>query len=63
MLEVQEKEIKHTKKHKWIRVILPTGIKYSELRGLVDYYKLNTICTSGVVPIWENAGLKVRQPL
>lgn len=37
-------------KPKWIRVKLPTGKKYNELRGLVDKYKLNTICTSGSCP-------------
>ena len=47
---VQEKEIKHQKKPDWIRVKLPTGKKYTELRGLVDKYKLNTICTSGSCP-------------
>jgi len=50
MMEVQEKEVKHKKKPDWIRVKLPTGKKYSELRGLVDKYKLNTICTSGSCP-------------
>ena len=49
-MEVQEKEIKHEKKPDWIRVKLPTGKKYNELRGLVDKYKLNTICTSGGCP-------------
>jgi len=38
------------KKPKWIRVKLPTGKKYSNLRGLVDKYKLNTICSSGSCP-------------
>ena len=33
---------KIAKKPKWIRVKLPTGKKYAELRGLVDKYKLNT---------------------
>lgn len=37
-------------KPKWLRVKLPTGEKYTELRGLVDKYKLNTICTSGSCP-------------
>ena len=37
-------------KHKWLRVKLPTGKKYTELRGLVDKYSLNTICTSGSCP-------------
>lgn len=50
MMEVQEKKIKHQKKPDWIRVKLPTGKKYTELRGLVDKYKLNTICTSGSCP-------------
>lgn len=50
MMKVQEKEIKHQKKPDWIRVKLPTGKKYTELRGLVDKYKLNTICTSGSCP-------------
>ena len=49
-MEVSEKEIKHQKKPDWIRVKLPTGKKYTELRGLVDQYKLNTICTSGSCP-------------
>lgn len=37
-------------KPEWLRVKLPTGKKYTELRGLVDKYKLNTICTSGSCP-------------
>ena len=43
-------EPKIAKKPKWIRVKLPTGKKYSELRTLVDKYKLNTICSSGSCP-------------
>ncbi len=37
-------------KPKWLRVKLPIGKNYTELRGLVDKYKLNTICTSGSCP-------------
>lgn len=37
-------------KPKWLRVKLPTGTKYTELRGLVDKYELHTICTSGSCP-------------
>ena len=37
-------------KPKWLRVKLPIGQKYTELRGLVAKYKLNTICTSGSCP-------------
>jgi hypothetical protein len=37
-------------KPKWLKVKLPVGKKYTELRGLVDKYSLNTICTSGSCP-------------
>ncbi|WP_298264197.1 lipoyl synthase [uncultured Lutibacter sp.] len=37
-------------KPKWLRVKLPVGKKYTELRNVVDKYKLNTICTSGSCP-------------
>ena len=37
-------------KPKWLRVKLPTGKKYTELRGLVEKYNLHTICTSGSCP-------------
>lgn len=37
-------------KPKWLRVKLPVGKKYTELRGLVDKYDLHTICTSGSCP-------------
>lgn len=38
------------KKPKWLKVKLPVGKKYTELRSLVDKYELNTICTSGSCP-------------
>ncbi len=37
-------------KPKWLRVKLPTGKKYRNLRKLVDKYDLHTICTSGSCP-------------
>lgn len=37
-------------KPKWLRVKLPTGQKYTQLRGLVEKYNLHTICTSGSCP-------------
>ncbi len=43
-------EIAPVKKPKWLRVKLPVGKKYTELRGLVDKYNLHTICTSGSCP-------------
>ncbi len=38
------------KKPAWLRVKLPVGKKYTELRTLVEKYKLNTICASGSCP-------------
>ena len=49
-LEIVSKNTDRISKPKWLRVKLPTGKKYTELRGLVDKYKLNTICTSGSCP-------------
>lgn len=46
----EESVIIPIKKPEWLRVKLPIGKKYTELRGLVDKYKLNTICTSGSCP-------------
>lgn len=45
-----ETDITPTKKPEWIRVKLPTGKKYTELRSVVDRYNLHTICTSGSCP-------------
>ena len=48
-IEIVEPQ-KSEPKPKWLRVKLPTGKKYTELRGLVEKYQLNTICTSGSCP-------------
>ena len=50
MSEIETPIAKPAPKPKWLRVKLPTGKKYTELRGLVDQYKLHTICTSGNCP-------------
>ena len=42
--------VPRVKKPDWLRVKLPVGKKYTDLRSLVDKYKLNTICTSGSCP-------------
>lgn len=49
-METKTLPTKKTPKPKWLRVKLPTGKKYTELRGLVDKYNLHTICTSGSCP-------------
>ncbi|MDC8000744.1 lipoyl synthase [Aequorivita todarodis] len=49
-LEIQKPSETSGPKPKWIRVKLPTGKKYTELRGVVEKYKLHTICTSGSCP-------------
>jgi lipoyl synthase len=38
------------KKPEWLRVKLPIGEEYKHVRGLVDNYKLHTICESGNCP-------------
>src|SRR6187399_542683 len=38
------------KKPNWLRVKLPIGEDYRHVRGLVDTYKLHTICESGSCP-------------
>lgn len=49
--EVKAKEkAQKTKKPKWLRVKLPTGNTYKNLRKLVDNYDLHTICESGNCP-------------
>lgn len=45
-----EEQAQKTKKPKWLRVKLPTGNKYKNLRKLVDNYDLHTICESGNCP-------------
>lgn len=48
---IEQKKSKVSKgKPKWLRVKLPTGEKYRNLRKLVDKYDLHTICTSGSCP-------------
>lgn len=42
--------VKAPKKPKWLRVKLPTGESYRQVRKLVDNYKLHTICESGNCP-------------
>ena len=42
---------KSVSKPKWLKVKLPNGEKYKELRNLVDKYDLHTLCSSGGCPI------------
>lgn len=51
MTVVAEPQIKErAKKPKWLRVKLPTGNNYRNVRKLVDNYQLHTICESGNCP-------------
>ena len=51
-ITVEKSEVVKTKigKPKWLRVKLPTGESYREVRRLVDKHKLHTICESGSCP-------------
>lgn len=45
-------DLKHekTRKPDWLRVKLPTGREYAEVRSIVSTHKLHTICESGNCP-------------
>lgn len=45
-----KKDNPRTKKPDWIRVKLPIGKKYTQLRGIVEKNNLHTICVSGNCP-------------
>ena len=50
MTEIIEVERKYTKKPDWLRVKLPIGKEYAEVRQIVTEHKLHTICESGNCP-------------
>jgi len=47
---MSDQTVKAPKKPKWLRVKLPTGESYRQVRKLVDNYQLHTICESGNCP-------------
>jgi lipoic acid synthetase len=49
-LENLSKEKQFTKKPSWLKVKLPTGESYKNLRKIVSEHELHTICTSGNCP-------------
>lgn len=49
-MEKEATELKPVRKPDWLRVKLPIGEEYRKVRGLVDNYKLHTICESGNCP-------------
>lgn len=49
-LENQNKEKQFAKKPSWLKVKLPTGESYKNLRKIVAEHELHTICTSGNCP-------------
>lgn len=53
MAEVAEAEVKRKSrigKPRWLRVKLPTGERYRNVRKIVDEHELHTICESGSCP-------------
>jgi len=50
MLKNDIKERKFSKKPKWLKVKLPTGKDYTNVRKIVSEHKLHTICESGSCP-------------
>jgi lipoyl synthase len=47
---MEEKTTSKISKPKWLRVKLPTGENYRNVRNIVDEHKLHTICESGSCP-------------
>jgi lipoic acid synthetase len=47
---IDPEQIHRTKKPDWLRVRLPIGENYRQVRSLVDTYHLHTICQSGNCP-------------
>jgi lipoic acid synthetase len=43
-------QLQQPRKPDWLRVKLPIGREYAQVRGLVDEHKLHTICESGNCP-------------
>ena len=50
MSEIIDVVSKYTKKPDWLRVKLPIGKEYAEVRQIVSQHKLHTICESGSCP-------------
>lgn len=46
----EESPFKRTKKPAWLRVKLPTGKEYLQVRNIVSEHRLHTICESGNCP-------------
>lgn len=49
-LPVINTDTKRVRKPEWLRVKLPVGKEYANVRTIVDEYKLHTICQSGNCP-------------
>ena len=50
MIELPVLTEERVKKPSWLKVKLPTGESYRNVRNIVDQYKLHTICESGNCP-------------
>jgi lipoic acid synthetase len=50
MEALAEEKRERVKKPKWLRVKLPTGAEYKQVREIVEEHKLHTICESGNCP-------------
>jgi lipoate synthase len=48
--------LERNRKPKWLKVKLPTGQAYKNVRGITKAHDLHTICGVVTVQIWENVG-------
>ena len=49
MIELPTLAEERIKKPSWLKVKLPTGENFRNVRKIVDEYKLHTICESGTI--------------
>ena len=47
---MSETPVRKIEKPEWLRVKLPTGKEYAQVRNIVSKHKLHTICESGNCP-------------
>ncbi len=50
VIQTEDAQPARPRKPDWLRVKLPVGKEYAQVRSLVDQYKLHTICESGNCP-------------
>jgi len=59
-IEIPGKKEEREKRPDWLKIKVPLGTKFSELRRLMDQQRLNTVCEDAAVRTWPSAGTAAR---